>query len=128
MISYPVYKLIHILGILFLFSAYGGLALHVLGGGTKENAPKKFIASAHGIGMMLVLLGGFGMLGRIGLLDSFASLISLPGWVIAKIAIWLIFGGLLTAYYKKPEFAKILWFGLPVLGTFSAYLALYKPF
>ncbi|EIE01263.1 hypothetical protein [Leptospira licerasiae] len=122
MISYPVYKLIHILGILFLFSAYGGLALHVLGGGTKENAPKKLIASAHGIGMTLILLGGFGMLARIGLLTSF------PGWVIAKIVIWLIFGGLLTAYYKKPEFAKILWFGLPVLGTFSAYLALYKPF
>ncbi|EMJ99540.1 hypothetical protein AB3N61_17540 [Leptospira sp. WS58.C1] len=122
MISYPVYKLIHILGILFLFSAYGGLALHVISGGTKENAPKKLIASAHGIGMTFILIGGIGMLERIGLLTSF------QGWIIAKALIWLFFGGLLTAYYKKPEFAKILWFGLPVLGTFSAYLALYKPF
>ncbi|TGK01914.1 hypothetical protein EHQ53_15725 [Leptospira langatensis] len=122
MISYPVYKLIHILGILFLFSAYGGLALHVIGGGTKENAPRKLIALAHGIGMTLILLGGFGMLARIGILTAF------PGWVIAKIVLWLVFGGALTVYYKKPNFAKVLWYGLPILGTFSAYLALYKPF
>lgn len=122
MISYQIYKLIHILGILFLFTAFGGLALHVLGGGTKENAPRKLIASAHGIGMTLVLIGGFGMLARIGLLTS------LPGWALTKLGLWLVFGGALTFFYKKPNLAKVLWFGLPLLGTFAAYLALYKPY
>ncbi|EPG65945.1 hypothetical protein ACE5IS_11645 [Leptospira wolffii] len=122
MISYQIYKLIHILGILFLFSAYGGLALHVLGGGTKENSPRKWIAMAHGLGMTLILIGGFGMLARIGLLTS------LPGWAITKVVLWLVFGAAMTVFYKKPSLAKVLWFGLPILGTFAAYLAMYKPY
>ncbi len=122
MISYQVYKLIHVLGILFLFSAFGGLALHVIGGGTKETAPRKLIALTHGFGLLLVLLGGFGMLARIGLLTA------LPNWAILKLVIWLAFGGALTLFYKKGNWAKILWYVLPVLGTFAAYLALYKPF
>ncbi|EPG72782.1 hypothetical protein LEP1GSC058_1027 [Leptospira fainei serovar Hurstbridge str. BUT 6] len=122
MISYTVYKLVHILGILFLFLAFGGIALHAIGGGTKENAQKKLIAITHGIGLFLILLGGFGMLARLGIIWPW------PGWIIAKFLFWLLFGGLLTLFYKKPSFAKFLWFALPFLGAIVGYIALYKPF
>ncbi|EQA35823.1 hypothetical protein LEP1GSC047_0461 [Leptospira inadai serovar Lyme str. 10] len=122
MISYTVYKLVHILGILFLFLAFGGIALHVIGGGTKENAQKKLIAMTHGIGLFLILLGGFGMLARLGIIWPW------PGWIIAKFLFWLLFGGLLTLFYKKPSVAKFLWFSLPFLGVIVGYIALYKPF
>lgn len=122
MISYSVYKLVHILGILFLFLAFGGIALHAINGGTKEGAPRKLIAMTHGIGLFLILLGGFGMLARLGIIWPW------PGWVMAKFGFWLLFGGLLTVFYKKPAAAKSLWFLLPILGVLAATIAVYKPF
>ncbi|TGK19971.1 hypothetical protein EHO61_05495 [Leptospira fluminis] len=122
MISYSVYKLVHILGILFLFLAFGGIALHAINGGTKEGAPRKLIAMTHGIGLFLILLGGFGMLARLGIIWPW------PGWVMAKFGFWLLFGGLLTVFYKKPSAAKSLWFLLPILGVLAATIAVYKPF
>ncbi|AVQ13932.1 hypothetical protein [Leptospira santarosai] len=119
MISYTVYKMIHIFGILLLFTALGGVTLHVLNGGTKEFSNRKIVAITHGIGLFLILLGGFGML---------AGLWPWPGWVIAKFAIWLAYGGLLTMVYKKPSLAKTFWFGFPLLGLLVVYIAIYKPF
>ncbi|PJZ70673.1 hypothetical protein CH373_06995 [Leptospira perolatii] len=122
MISYTIYKLLHVLGILMLFLAFGAIALHTMNGGTRQNAPRKLIALTHGIGLFCILLGGFGMLARLGIHWPW------PGWIIAKIAVWLVFGLSLTLFYRKPEFSKILWFVLPALGTLVAYFAMYKPF
>ncbi|AXR62640.1 MULTISPECIES: hypothetical protein [Leptospira] len=122
MISYTVYKMIHIFGILLLFTALGGVTLHVLNGGTKEFSNRKIVAITHGIGLFLILLGGFGMLARLGVIWSW------PGWVIAKFAIWLAYGGLLTVVYKKPSLGKMFWFGFPLLGLLVVYVAIYKPF
>lgn len=76
--------------------ALGGVTLHVLNGGTKEFANRKMIAITHGIGLFLILLGGFGMLARLGIIWPW------PGWIVAKFIIWLAYGGLLTLVYKKP--------------------------
>lgn len=122
MIPYTVYKMIHIFGILLLFTALGGVTMHVLNGGDKEFSNRKFVGITHGIGLFLILLGGFGMLARLGILWPW------PGWVIAKFAIWLAYGGLLTAVYKKPSLAKVFWFGFPLLGLLVSYIVLYKPF
>ncbi|MBM9500629.1 hypothetical protein JWG44_10260 [Leptospira sp. 201903071] len=122
MIPYTVYKMIHIFGILLLFTALGGVTMHVLNGGNKEFSNRKFVGITHGIGLFLILLGGFGMLARLGILWPW------PGWVIAKFAIWLAFGGLLTTVYKKPSLAKVFWFGFPLLGLLVSYVVLYKPF
>ena len=42
--------------------------------------------------------------------------------------LWLAFGASTAVIWRKPEFAKALWFLFPVLGALAAYLALYKPF
>ena len=123
MISYPVYKLIHVLGILMLFLALGGSLVHVINGGLKsDNRWRRAIAIAHGVGLFLILLGGFGMLARIQVNWPW------PGWVYVKVIIWLAFGGATALIGRLGRGGSWLWYVLPVLGLLAAYMALYKPF
>ncbi|HZX60505.1 MAG TPA: hypothetical protein VFF51_02025, partial [Candidatus Methylomirabilis sp.] len=87
MIPYLVYKNIHLVGVFMILMALGGLLLHSITGGTQEHSWRRPVAITHGVGLLLVLLGGFGMLARIGIYWSW------PGWVTGKIIIWLLFGG-----------------------------------
>lgn len=122
MLSLLVYKNIHLLGVFMVLMSLGGLILHYINGGSKEHAWQKPVAITHGIGLVLILLGGFGMLARLN--------ISWPwqGWVIGKIIIWLVFGALIVIISRQPKLAKSLWWVTILLGTLAAYLALNKPF
>lgn len=123
MISYSVYKLVHILGILVLFLALGGLTLHAANGGDRSaNHRRKMVMATHGIGLFVILLGGFGMLARLGVTAG------MPGWIWAKLGIWVLLAGLVMLPYRFPVLARPLWLIVPVLGTAAAYMALYKPF
>ena len=121
---YEAYKVLHVLGILFLFVALGGVALHAWNGGTKqENQGRKAATAMHGLGLFFILLAGFGMLARLGIIQG-----GLPGWVWAKLVLWLVIGGLFLLPYRRPSLAKPVFFLLPLLGALAAALAIYKPF
>jgi hypothetical protein len=123
MITYGVYRLVHILGILVLFLALGGLSLHAASGGGRDHKRSRRLAMAtHGIGLFVILLGGFGMLARLGINTGF------PGWIWAKLGVWLVLGALVMLPYRFPALARPLWLIVPLLGTVAAYMALYKPF
>jgi hypothetical protein len=122
MLTFKVYKLIHLFGIFGVFASLGAMTVHALNGGGKEDNPSfKLLSQTHGLALVFVLVGGFGMLPKLGEGD-------MGQWVIAKVLLWLIFGGLLILPYRRPDLAKTLWFLLPVLGVIAATLALYKPF
>lgn len=123
MISYSVYKLIHITGILMVFLAVGGVATNAINGGHKQHAWRKATAVTHGFGLLLSLVGGFGLLARLGVAHE-----GLPGWVIAKLIIWGVFALSVTVVYKQPKIARLLWVFVIVLGIVAAYLAGLKPF
>ena len=124
MISLQTYKLLHILGVLVVFAALGGLALTVANGATKETtAVRKPIAIAHGLGMFLILLGGFGALARLGVMHGGG----LPGWVIVKLVIWLAVGAFISLPYRRPALARPVFWSLPVLGAVAVAMALWKP-
>ncbi|WP_208861381.1 hypothetical protein [Leptospira brenneri] len=107
-----------------LFLSLGGIALFTINGGKKsENKFKTVVAITHGVGLLLIIIAGFGLMKFRGISHS-----ALPVWVILKIVIWLLFGGLMAPAYKSPKLAKILWFVFPILGLCSAYLAFYQPF
>lgn len=123
MFSYQLYKVVHIFGLLLTFMSLGALFLHVHNGGDKaSNRGRALVAASHGIGLFLVLLGGFGMLARLKL-----DFVAVP-WVHAKLLIWLLLGGILALPYRVPAAAKALWVTVPVLGGLAAWLAVYKPF
>ncbi|MFT4604696.1 MAG: hypothetical protein ACI9W4_001429 [Rhodothermales bacterium] len=113
------YKLLHILGLLMLFAAMGGA---VINAATADSGWKKLHGALHGIGAFLLLLGGFGMLARLGIMGTW------PGWVWGKLAIWLVLGAAPFILRKAPEKAKGFLLATILLGFAAAYLALYKPF
>ncbi len=120
---YEVYKILHIIGLVSIWAALGGATLHAMNGGTKATNPsRKLVAATHGIGLFLMLLGGFGMLARLGLTQG------LPGWAIAKVVLWLVVGALLAVPLRVPSLAKPLWFAMPLFAGLGAWLALSKPF
>ncbi|MGB1699930.1 MAG: hypothetical protein ACPHRO_08260 [Nannocystaceae bacterium] len=118
MLPPEVYKVLHLLGVAWLFFALGGATLHALNGGDKaSNTHRKLMAASHGIALLISLVAGFGMLGgkKMGM------------WVHLKSALWLALGASLTLVQRKPGLAKIMWFVLPLLAAAGAYLAVYKP-
>ncbi len=122
MFSYTTYKIVHLVGVMMIFLAFGGALTRAIGSFPKAHAWKKGIAITHGLGLLLALLGGFGLLARLGLVQG------LPGWAIAKLGIWVLLGGLLALANRAEQFSKILWFALLFLGGLATWLAGTKPF
>jgi hypothetical protein len=119
---YLLYKNLHRIGVFMVLVALGGVTLHRITGGTAEYPWRKFVAITHGVGLVLVLLGGFGMLARLGIHWPW------PGWIMGKLLIWLVLGALLAVLARKPTLAKPLWWAIIVLAALAAYLAANKPF
>lgn len=118
-----VYKLIHQVGLAGLFLSFGGLIAHAMNGGTRDNnRARGLLAATHGISLLLILVAGFGMLAKSGMISDF------PGWVIAKIAIWLVMGALIVVPKRMPGAAKALWFVIPLIVAVASFLVLRKPF
>lgn len=122
MIPYQVYKLIHLVGVLMLFLSVGGLILYTIYGGDRKHPWRKVLLATHGIGIILVLVAGFGLLARIGIFWPW------PGWVAIKVGIWVVFAALPAIIARKPSWTNFLWWMVVVLGGFAAYLAGQKPF
>ena len=121
MFSYSVYKILHLSGIFMVLLSVGGVALHVINGGNKDFEAKKFIGKFHGVGLLFILVAGFGMLAR---LHEGA----LQGWVITKIFVWLSFAGITALIYRSGSKAKLYFVLALFLSVTAAYMALYKPF
>ncbi|WP_413289185.1 hypothetical protein [Bdellovibrio sp. HCB337] len=123
MISYSVYKVMHLTGVLMVFLSLGGVAMNAINTAGASIAWKKPAAITHGIGLLLSLVGGFGLLARLGIVHG-----GLPGWAIAKLGIWVLFAAMIGVLLRKPNMAKPLWATMIVFGACAAYLAGYKPF
>ncbi len=119
--SIQFYKIMHFLGLFMLFSGLGGQFLQSLNGNDPKQMPgRKWAAILHGVGLLLVLVAGFGLLAKLKL--------PIEGWVIAKLLIWLAFGGVGALASRKREASGLLWLITLCLGATAAYLATYKHF
>lgn len=118
------YEILHILGIAMLFTAMGGVAVHAANGGTRgASRTRTLVAIIHGLGALLILTGGFGMMARMGMMGQ-----GYPGWIVAKLLIWVALSGLILLPYRSVSLAKPFLIGMPLLAALAAYVALYKPF
>jgi hypothetical protein len=123
MIALSLYKLLHIVGIIMIFLSLGGQINHAINSGTKDqNVWRKAAGITHGIGLFLVLLGGFGMLARLGISWPW------PGWVFVKVVVWLLLGGLVAVVNRKPSAGRGMWYIVIFLGLLATYFATMKPF
>jgi hypothetical protein len=51
-----------------------------------------------------------------------------PGWIWAKLAIWLILGGVIALASRRSHWTGAALVALPFLAAVAGYLALTKPF
>ncbi len=122
--SYVTYKLIHYFGI-FLLIAVLGAALGRRSVASREEDPlRKRWAAFHGVALFVILLGGFGLMARVGV-DHGESF---PGWIWAKFGIWALLGGVLFLARRWPQRALTLLAVVPVLALLAGYIAFRKPF
>ena len=118
MISLSVYKILHLFGIMLMFSALGAVIVATVAGEANPRL-RKLAGMAHGIALVLILVAGFGMLARLGLNGPW------PLWVWLKLTIWLVFGAATVLVRRLGERAGWLLVLLPVLGGVAAWLAIY---
>lgn len=120
--SYEFYKILHLTGIILLFSGLTGLlTVRVLGIEITGKA-KSIVFISHGIGSLITLVGGFGLLARLGIIGG------LPLWVYGKLLIWLILGGAIALVKRKGHIGWPLFISLILFFIVANYLALTKPF
>jgi hypothetical protein len=119
---YEFYKALHILGIMLIFFGFGGILMATYGKLDLPKSARMMGMITHGVGLLLILVSGFGMAARLGLVQG------LPGWVHAKLGIWLLLGAAIALIKRKGVIGwpiAILLFGL---GMTSAFIAINKPF
>ena len=73
-----------------------------------------------GIGLMLTLVSGFGLIAKLGL--------GFPGWIFAKLTIWIIIGGFIAVINRNRTFGLVFWWLAVFLGCIAAFLAVVQPF
>lgn len=122
MMTYQVYKVIHLTSLFMIVISLGGMAMHAINGGGRKHRFRWSVAITHGLGMLGAIVSGFGLLARI------ETAAPLPGWAIAKMGIWLSLGVVVSPLMRKPSWAKVLWYLIIALTAAAAYLANFKPF
>ena len=114
------YKVMHLIG---WFMAYTSLGGWVMLARTQDAAKpnRMLVGITHGVGMLLALVGGFGLMAKLGLM-------SFPLFIIIKIVLWLVVGASPAVMRRMPNLAVAWWFIVLGLGLVAAVLGRYKPF
>lgn len=119
--SHNTFKVLHLLGVITAFMSIGAIAIRAFleNPGVRDRA-HKIAGWTHAIAFLLLLVSGFGMLAKLK--------VGFPGWVIAKLAIWVALGGIIALPRRKPELAWAWWILSALLGGLAAYFGVMKPF
>lgn len=119
--SYEIYKVLHLTGLVLLFSGLATLVTAKVSAIKLEGASRKFSLIAHGLGLLLLIVSGFGLLARLGIVNG------LPNWVYFKILAWIFFGGII-AVLKRKNVGWKFYSVLICIFILTAYVAINKPF
>ena len=125
MFSYSFYKLVHILGICAVVMGLGGAfaasrVSAAQSGDQKPASTRKLIAITHGIGIFLVLLGGFGMLAKLQMHWPW------PWWIVVKLLVWIALGAWITVSYRTASKGIAAWLVTLALVAIAGAVVLFK--
>lgn len=112
---------VHVVSLFLVFITLGGVATHMLNGGTKDNfKTRKTLAMIHGIGLLMAFVSGFGLIAKRGY--SFGD----SPWLYGKILCWLLVGLFPIVAYKKilPRWGDFVF--LALVATAAVYLVVFR--
>ena len=120
--DYLTIKLFHLVGLMLVFMGLGAMVFAARAGfGPDRKTLRRVAAFIHGIGLLFILASGIAMASQLGLFHG-----DPPGWIKAKIVIFLVLGGSISL---ATRWSRAIWYLLPawiLLGAAAAYLGLYK--
>jgi hypothetical protein len=120
--DYNTYKILHILGLVLLMLGLGA----ILGAGREAAKARSFGGMLHGIGLLVMLVAGFGMMAKPQ--SGIGGVSSWPMWLIAKMGIWVVIAILPVLVKRQVLPSAIGWLLAAALAATAAWLALTKPF
>ncbi|MFP4351672.1 MAG: hypothetical protein ACLFRP_03340 [Puniceicoccaceae bacterium] len=114
--SYSFYNFLHLLGLILVLPGYGALlARAVL---APENRPLRIWGAVlGGVGLLLLLVAGFGMQAK--------GDWGWPLWILLKIGTWGLLGASLTLIDKKPGLNWFAWIAVIGISALSAWLGIF---
>lgn len=115
--SYQFYKMMHFIGLIMLFMGLGGRIIFLAA--KVQNPVGKICSILHGLGLVLVLVAGFGLLARLQ--------VGFPGWVYVKIAAWVGIGALTILPKKNPKLSTATFVSAIILAGLAIYFVVAKP-
>jgi len=115
-----IYHVFHLVGILMLFLGYGALLARSMAGSTDAKV-RKLGSITSGIGLVLIIVAGFGLMAK-----SYGN--NFEPWMIVKLVIWLVLGGLIALINRKPALAVALWWLIIGPRCASGHQVYIRPF
>ncbi len=114
----PLYfKFAHLIGLMMVFTGIGG---YIAMSSTTDSEKRRLFGILHGVGLMLLLLAGFGFLG--------VAKMGTPAWAWLKTVIWLGLGAFPVLAKRRLLSEPALVIIALALGGASAWLGLFKSF
>lgn len=110
-----IYQLLHVFSVIMLFA----LTFFALAAPKPERRRSSLIGT--GIFALLVLVSGFGLIATVYDNQFF-------GWMIVKMVVWLIVGGLSGMAFRRPKLAGPLGVLFAVLALIAVVMVYFKPF
>ena len=113
---YATYKVLHLVGIVLLLIGLGAAIANSRG----QGGGRGFAMLFHGVGLLLILVAGFGMQAK--------NNIGFPAWLWAKLGVWILLA-ILPALVKRGVLS--IGAGLLVAAALAGgavYLVLERPF
>jgi hypothetical protein len=122
--SYHVLIIAHVTGLALTFMGLAGVLGMKMSSQTRPKQRWVFSA-AHGVGLLLLLVSGFMLVAKSGLMGGGHFL---PGWVLAKLGIWMLAGGATVLASRLSRYAAFVLLIFAVLVAAATWLAIAKPF
>ena len=118
--SYQIYLTFHLIGAFSVIFALGGSLLQAINNGDKNYGFKKVIGVIHGVGLLLLIVAGFGLIAKQGY-------IPFPIWVWIKLVIWVFYAVVSGLAFRNRGKSKLLWGISLILFIVVIILVKFKP-
>lgn len=114
-----IYHILHLLGVFSVLLAYGLLIGRAVLA-SEDPRLKKFGAIVSGVGLFLILLGGFGLIAVKYDNQWYA-------WIIIKLVVWVVLGGLIALINRMPRLSMTWFWIILILGIINLWAVYLKP-